>query len=181
MVILACHAIPLCRKGFCEHHVSLCKCIITSTCCNLRESAEGFNRLYRKIGVVCKVSGEVVGTQLIFWVETLLFKVSCPLAKLRHILAREIPVPFRAAKRRNHDKEVAAFFDRHLVFLGQLATAIDLTISERKGAEIVRRKWEAPARQCGVAHQRIELCLEQLRVEVEKERRCGIGNIHSID
>src|ERR1017187_4138729 len=85
MVILACHAIPLCRKGFCEHHVSLCKCIITSTCCNLRESAEGFNRLYRKIGVVCKVSGEVVGTQLIFWVETLLFKVSCPLAKLRHI------------------------------------------------------------------------------------------------
>src|ERR1039458_7825652 len=84
MVILACHAIPLCRKASRERHVSLCKRIVTGTCCNLREGTKSFNRLYRKIGIVCKVSGEVVGAELILWVETLLLKVSSPLRSEEH-------------------------------------------------------------------------------------------------
>ena len=72
-------------------------------------------------------------------------------------------LPFLAAHGGDQDEQVAALFDRHLVFLSELAAAVHLAVGQRIGAEIVRRERPLPARQRGVFEHRLQLRLNAAR------------------
>ena len=87
-----------------------------------------------------QVAGEVVGGKLVGGVEALVAQVVGPFGELRPVLAGEVPVAQFALHGGDQDEQVAALFDRHLVFFGALAAAVDLAVGQRIGAQIVRAR-----------------------------------------
>ena len=80
-------------------------------------------------------------------------------------------------QRREHDQHIAALFDRHLIFFGAFGAAVDLAISPRVGAEIVRRERPAPTRHTGVLQHGRQLRLNQRGTEQQRERRAGVDDV----
>jgi len=86
-----------------------------------------------------------------------------------------------ARQRGQEDQHIAALFHRHLVLLGALAAAVDLSVGLRVGAQIVRREGEAPAVHARVIHHRLKLRLHETRAEEQREGRRGVDHVHGGD
>ena len=128
-----------------------------------------------------QVTGEVVGAQLILGVETLGLEIVGPLVQDRPVLAGEVRVALGLGQGRQEDEHVAGFLDRHLVFLGPLAAAVDLAVGQRIGAEIVRGEGPLPARRGCVVEVLHEDGLGQGRAEQQKLRSHRINYIDRAD
>ena len=95
--------------------------------------------------------------------------------------AGEVPIAEFLLHGGDEDEKVAAFFDGHLVFFGALAAAVDLTIGERVGAEVVGGEGPLPAREGGVFEDGFELGFEERGIEEEEEGRGGIEDVDGGD
>src|SRR5580700_1555903 len=67
------------------------------------------NSLHRQVRIVRKRSGEVVGNNLLFWIQALFLQVFCPRRKERPILGSVVRVPVRLGERGRHQDHVRAF------------------------------------------------------------------------
>jgi hypothetical protein len=65
--------------------------------------------------------------------------------------------------------------------MSSFSSAVNLSISQRIGAEIVRRKRPLPPRQCGVFHHRLEHGLNKCGIEKQKKWRGRINHVDSGD
>src|ERR1700753_1939410 len=92
-----------------------------------------------------KMTGEIVGTELIFRIETVGLQIVCPLGQLRPILLSEMPIALCTTKRIHKDQHVSALLNGHLIFFGQFPSTVHLSISERIRAQIMRRERPAPS------------------------------------
>src|SRR4051794_31878731 len=97
-----------------------------------------------------EMAGEIVGAKLVLGIEPLVFKIVRPFAKGGPTFGAEISISFNLRQRGQHDQHVTGLFDWHLIALGAFAAAIDLAVSQRISAEIVRREGKLPARRGGV-------------------------------
>jgi hypothetical protein len=77
----------------------------------------------------------------------------------------EFGVAFRFSERGQQDQHIAAFFNGHLVVFSLFASAIDLPIRQRIGAEIMRRERKSPAWRFGVIENRLQHPLQQRRAK----------------
>src|SRR6185369_11327540 len=108
----------------------------------------GIQRDYRldgKIGVVRKVSGEIIRAKLVVGIESLILQVRRPFLQQWPIGPAEFGITFRFGERGQQDKHIAAFLNRHLAIFGFFAASVNLPIREWIGAEIMRRERKAPA------------------------------------
>src|SRR5271166_4285250 len=136
---------------------------------HLGKSGEALDGLDGEIGIVRKMTGEVVGGELVGRVQTLVFQILRPFLELWPVLPCEVPVAQFVLHGGNKDEQVSALLDGHLVVLGAFAAAIHLAVGQRIGAEVVRRKGPLPAWEGCVLHDRLELCFKERGIEEEEK------------
>ncbi len=151
-------------------------------CGKIGVCGEGVDGFDGEIGVVCDVSGEIVGGQLIFWIESMLLEVEGPLGELRPEALCQVGVAFGASERIYENDEVAGFFDGHLIFFGLLSAAVVLAVCQGVLAEVVRREGEVPT----AGHGRIfehgkHLRFKETGIEEEKDWRGWVHHIYRRD
>ena len=89
MIALQSHGLPLAGHLLGSNGVLLPESAYPF-CCHLRVSGDSFDRLDGQVGVMGKMTGEIVGTKLIFRIEPLVFQVVRPFRQLRPILPQPI-------------------------------------------------------------------------------------------
>ncbi len=93
------------------------------------------------------VAGEVVGRELVFGIETFFLQILRPACELRPEALSELRGVLGLRDSVDEDEQIAALFNRHLIFFSFFAAAVDLSVGERVLAEVVRREGKTPAGQ----------------------------------
>ena len=109
------------------------------------------------------------------------FRYSAHLVSSGQYFSAKAALPSTSRQRGQQDEHVAALFHRHLVLLGALAAAVDLAVGQRIRAQIVRREGPRPAGHACVFEHRLQLRLQQARIEEQRERRARIDHVHRGD
>src|SRR6266478_9063167 len=94
---------------------------------------------------MCEVAREIVRGELIGWIHPLVSKIFRPLLQLRPIPASEIGIALRLGQCSEHQKHVAALFNRHLIFFSTFSSPIDLPVGFGICAKVEWCERKAPA------------------------------------
>ena len=135
------------------------------------ERAEGADGLRAQVDVVSEVTGEIVGAKLVLRVKTLRLEILYPALELLPVKPGEIGVAFHLRDGAEQQQQIATLLDRHLVFLGAFATAINLAVCLGISAEVMRRERELPTFACRIVHEWHQERLRQRRSK-QQELRC---------
>ena len=161
--------------------IFLGRLLVAPQLAELGKRAESANRFGREVDVVCQMSGEVVGAELVLGIETFLLEIGRPLLELRPVALCEIGVSIDPGDRGHQDQQIAALLDGHLIPSAGLSAAVDLPVGLGIGAQIVRREGELPAIAGGIVHKRHDERLGQRGAEQQELRGHGIEHVRRRD
>ena len=80
--------------------------------------------LDRKVGIVSKVSGKVIGTKLVFRIETVFYQVICPGSQRFPMFLRVVGISFYSSNHSSQYNHITRFFDWHIA-------AVSLAVCQR--------------------------------------------------
>ncbi len=127
-----------------------------------------------------QMAHEVVGAKLVFGVSAESLEIGFPPRQLRPPQRRERGVTLHPGDRCAEQDQVSALLDWHHIGLvgRRLSAGVDLTVGLRIHADVVRGKWELPARRSAVDQGRCDESLRECRPHQQKLRRGGIDHVN---
>ena len=88
MIAVARHGLPLGRHRSHDGPIALREARLSYSAGDLDESAKSLDRFDREIGIMREVTGEVIGTELIFGIESFGFQIPSSLSQLGQRFAK---------------------------------------------------------------------------------------------
>src|SRR5690606_36806690 len=78
MITRACHFNPLLHHFMCDGAIFLCCSFLTQHVSHLCVAGNSYNSFHRQIDITCKMSRQVISTQLFLRIKPFLDQVFCP-------------------------------------------------------------------------------------------------------
>ena len=110
-----------------------------------------------------EMAGEVIGAELVGWVETLLQQVIRPGGQHFPMLGRIVGVALHHGDRRGQHQHVATLLHRHITIVG-------LAVRDRIGAHVMCWEGLLPQTALREAEDWVHHALQQLRVVAQEKR-----------
>ena len=142
--------------------------------CHVAVRSNTHDSLDRKIGIVRKVSGKVIRTELVLRVKTVLNQIIRPGCQSFPMLLCVVSISFYSSNRCSKDYHIAGFFDRHIA-------SVSLTVSQRICTYVVSSKRFGPFSAFTIIEDMVHGSFHQFRIVKQKQRSSRISQIDCSD
>ena len=136
-----------------------------------RYTQDGFDR---QVGVVCKVSGKVVCTKLIFRIEPILSQIIGPGCQYIPVFLRIVGISFDNGDGCTQDQHISRFLDRHI-------STVCLAVSQRISTYIMCSERLIPFSAFAIIEDVVHQTFCQFRIVYQEQRSRRISDIHRTD
>ena len=105
---------------------------------HLSVTSHSQNRFYRKIGIMCQMTGKIIRTQLVLRIQPGMDQVICPYSQRLPVFSRIIGIAFYLRNGSSQQNHIPCFLDRHIA-------TVQLTVGNRIGTQVMCRERLGPA------------------------------------
>ena len=114
MITLAGHAFPFAGHIFGNGYVFVCYIIHAQHACHFTVTGDTHYGFQRQVSIMCPVTGKVVCTELILWIESILHQVVSPDSQQIPVFLGIVGISFYHGNGCGKNNHVTTFFYRHV-------------------------------------------------------------------